>query len=429
MPQFMQQPMQEPLPQHVDVAVIGGGIIGIGTALALARAGVRVAVFEKGTVAGEQSSRNWGWVRTVGRDPKELELALLANEMWSDIQSKTEVGYRRTGLAYLAQSDAEMARHQQWLDSARTSGVRVSLIGKGELAQHIPASNRPWVGALYSASDGVAEPALATRAIAKLAIEAGAQVFEQCAVRGIETAAGAVSAVVTERGVVKCAAAVLAGGAWSRLFCGNHAIELPQLKVHASVLSTTPLQTGLDMAVNGVDFTCRKRSDGGYTVSQLGASVADLTPDSLRLCRAFLPAWMAERKYLKLRMGRRFFEELRMPRRFGLDQPTPFEACRQWDPAPSMPMVERALEKLKHAFPAFKEARIARAWAGMIDVTPDALPVISAVPRVAGFFVGTGFSGHGFGIGPAAGAALADLVTGARSRVDLKPFVLERFAA
>ncbi len=417
------------LPAQIDVAIVGGGIIGISTALALAKKGVRVAVFEKGTVAGEQSSRNWGWIRTVGRDPRELPLSVIANEMWADIQARTDVGYRVTGLAYLAETDAEMKRHQAWLDSAKDSGAQGNLLGRDELARLIPVSNRPWIGALYSAADGVAEPMLATAAIAKLAVQAGAMVFEQCAVRGMETSAGRTSAVITEHGVVKCASVVLAGGAWSRLFCGNNAVEFPQLKVHASVLRTAPLETGLEMAVNGSDFTCRKRRDGGYTVSQLGASIADLTPDSIRLARQFLPAWMAERKYLKLRVGRRFLDEMKIARRFPLDAPTPFEACRTLDPAPAMKMVDVALGKLKHAFPAFKNATIAHAWAGFIDVTPDAVPVISGVSQIPGFFLAAGFSGHGFGIAPAAGSLMADLVMGERPRVDPTPFRLSRFSA
>lgn len=126
------------LPAEIDVAIIGGGIIGISTALTLARKGVRVAVFEKGTIAGEQSSRNWGWIRTVGRDPRELPLSAIANDMWVDIQARINVGYRRTGLAYLAETDAEMARHQAWLDSAKGTGTQGNLLGRNELAHLIP---------------------------------------------------------------------------------------------------------------------------------------------------------------------------------------------------------------------------------------------------------------------------------------------------
>jgi glycine/D-amino acid oxidase-like deaminating enzyme len=419
--------MNSPIPDKVDVAVIGGGIIGISTALSLSAAGVRVAVFEKGTIAAEQSSRNWGWIRSVGRDPKELPLSMMANRMWRDIQAQTDVGYRQTGLAYLTQTEADLQKHQAWMTSARDAGTDVRLLERDALRGLIPASNRPWIGALFSPTDGVAEPQLATAAIARLAVAQGARIVEQCAVRGLETRAGAVSGVVTEAGVVAADAVVLAGGAWSRLFCGNNAVNFPQLLVHASVLRTHPLNTGLDIAVNGSDFTCRKRSDGGYSVSQLGASIADLTPDSIRLWRQFLPAWLSQRQYLKLRLGRRFLDELKIPRRFELDAATPFEACRVLNPAPTMKMVNGALAKLKHAFPVFENATMAQAWAGYIDVTPDALPVIGPVPSIPGFFLASGFSGHGFGIGPAAGALMAELVQGNTPFTDPRPFSLERY--
>ena len=157
--------MASNLPQRVDVAVIGGGIIGISTAWALAKAGVRAAVFEKGVVAGEQSSRNWGWIRTVGRDPKELPLALRAIDLWREIQARRDVGYRQTGLAYLAETEQDMAAHRAWLDKARPSGVSAELIGRDGLPALLGcATTRAWAGALYSGIDGVAEPDRATRA-------------------------------------------------------------------------------------------------------------------------------------------------------------------------------------------------------------------------------------------------------------------------
>ncbi len=421
--------MDTRLPSQVDVAVIGGGIIGISTAWFLARAGLRVAVFEKGAIAGEQSSRNWGWIRSVGRDHRELPLALRANVLWRALQQQADVGYRQRGLAYLGRNAADMQSHAKWLEAARPYAVPARLVDAAGLPALLGAqSARDWAGALYNPEDGVAEPQLATAAIAGLARAAGCLIFESCAVRGLDVAAGKVGGVVTERGTVGAAAAVLAGGAWSRLFCGNSGVSFPQLKVHASVLRTTPLDTGMDLTINGGDFTCRKRADGGYTVSQLGASTADLTPDSIRLMRQFLPAWMAERKYLKLRVGRRFFEELAMPRRFALDAPTPFEQHRILDPRPGMAAISTALEKLKAAFPAFAPARVAAAWAGMIDVTPDALPVMSAVESVPGFFLASGFSGHGFGIGPAAGELMSELVLGRTPAVDPAAFRLSRFA-
>jgi glycine/D-amino acid oxidase-like deaminating enzyme len=83
---------------------------------------------------------------------------------------------------------------------------------------------------------------------------------------------------------------------------------------------------------------------------------------------------------------------------------------------------------LTNAFPVFANVRVAQRWGGMIDVTPDAVPVISPVEGVPGFFIATGFSGHGFGIGPAAGRLMANLVTGETPIVDPQAFRLSRFS-
>jgi glycine/D-amino acid oxidase-like deaminating enzyme len=131
---------------------------------------------------------------------------------------------------------------------------------------------------------------------------------------------------------------------------------------------------------------------------------------------------------LSLRLGQRFFQEALLPRRWALDEASPFEYRRVLDPVPSIRQSNRALANLAKAFPIFNNVRIAQRWGGMIDVTPDAVPVISAVDAVPGFFIATGFSGHGFGIGPAAGRLMANLVTGETPIVDTKAFSLSRFS-
>jgi glycine/D-amino acid oxidase-like deaminating enzyme len=97
------------------------------------------------------------------------------------------------------------------------------------------------------------------------------------------------------------------------------------------------------------------------------------------------------------------------------------------DPAPNPVIVEESLKNLVRAFPAFASARIAQSWGGLIDATPDAVPVIGPVSAVPGFFLMSGFSGHGFGIGPGAGRLMAELVTGSAPVVDPAPFRFERF--
>jgi glycine/D-amino acid oxidase-like deaminating enzyme len=419
------------LPAKVDVVVIGGGIIGTSTALELAERGVSVALCEKGRIAGEQSSRNWGWVRKMGRDPRELPLIVESLRLWENLNARIggETGFRRSGILYTGASDKEVAGFEAWLDHARPLQIDSRLLTPDETAALLPGMRTRFAGGLYTASDGRAEPQKAAPAIARGAQQRGAVLLENCAVRGIERAAGQVAGVVTERGRIACSSVVLAGGAWSNLFCGNLGVDLPQLKVKNSVLRTEPLDAGLpQLALSAGNYAFRKRLDGGYTIADGDANDVDIVPDSFRYFRAFQPALRSQWNALRLHFGGAFFSEWSMPRRWSLDQVTPFERTRILDPKPNTKSTERALQRLAEAMPGFAGAKVAQHWAGMIDVTPDAVPVISPVDAVPGFFIATGFSGHGFGIGPAAGKLAADLVTGARPVVDPRDFRFSRFS-
>jgi glycine/D-amino acid oxidase-like deaminating enzyme len=419
----------ETLPDRAAVVIVGGGIIGTSTALFLAQRGVSVVLCEKGHIAGEQSSRNWGWCRKVARDPRELPLIIESMRLWEGMNALTEAetGFRRAGIAYLMDSEAELASYEPWLEHARLYQLDSKLIGSAEVAKIMPGATKAWKGALYTASDGRAEPQKAAPAIAAAARRHGARVITGCAVRGIETAGGRVAAVVTEKGRVACDSVVLAGGAWSRLFCGNLGIDLPQLKVLGSVMRTETVEGGPETSATGSGFGFRKRLDGGYTVSRLNSNIHDIVPDSARLMREFLPATRMRWSKIQLRVGKRLIEEWQVPRRWALDSASPFERVRVLDPEPAASILDAAKAAIAETFPIFKNVKIAESWAGLIDVTPDVVPVISPAETLPGFFIATGFSGHGFGIGPGAGKLMADLVTGETPAVDPKPFRLGRF--
>ena len=416
------------LPAEADVVVIGGGIIGASTALCLAERGVSVALCEKGTIAGEQSSRNWGWCRKMGRDLAEVPLAVESLRMWQGMNARThaETGFRQTGVVYLCETAKEAAKHEAWLAQAEAFQIDSRLIGGDEIDRLLPGSSRRWPAALYTPSDGCAEPEKATSAIANAAFQKGAAILERCAVRGLETSAGAVSGVVTEKGPIRCGKAVLAGGAWSRLFCGNLGVELPQLKLLASVMRTGAVEGAPDGTAGADNFAFRKRLDGGYTIARRNANVAELAPDSFRLFFDFLPAFVTQWHELRLRVGRSFLEEWRIPRSWALDAETPFEMMRTLDPAPSHAILDEGASNLVRSFPAFGCMKVAERWAGVIDATPDGVPVISEVSTLPGLFIASGFSGHGFGIGPGAGHLMADLVMGERPIVDPAPYRYQR---
>jgi glycine/D-amino acid oxidase-like deaminating enzyme len=420
----------ETLPKVVDVVVVGGGIIGASTTLELAERGLRVALCEKGGIGQEQSSRNWGWVRISRRDPREVPLMAEALRIWADLNRRTgrDTGYKRAGIVFTCADDKEYADHERWNRNLDGYQLDSRMLSGAEFNAMFPGADMRIKGALYTASDGRAEPQKAAPAIAEAAREKGAAILTECAVRGMETTAGAISGVVTERGTIGCRAVVLAGGAWSSLFAGFHGVRLPQLKVMNTVLRTKPLEGGPEQAIWANGFAMRKRQDGGYTVASGHENMVDIVPDSFRFAAAFMPALAKEWRSLNFRFGARFFDEARIARRWALDEASPFEYCRVLDPKPSTKLSNQALANLKKAFPVFEKAEIAQRWGGYIDVAPDAVPVISAVDGHPGFFIATGFSGHGFGIGPAAGRLTADLVTGNTPLVDPRNFRFSRFS-
>jgi glycine/D-amino acid oxidase-like deaminating enzyme len=418
------------LPQRAGVVIIGGGIIGACTALFLAEKGHSVVLCEKGQIGAEQSSRNWGWCRTMGRDAREIPLAIESLRLWRGMNQRInrETGFRQPGIAYLCETEQEIATQENWLAEARQYQLDAHLLRGSAIDAVVPGASGQFIAAMHTPSDGRAEPSQAAPAIAEAARAAGATILTGCAVRGIETQGGRVAGVVTEKGRIACDVAVLAGGAWSRLFCGNAGIDLPQLKVLGSVFRTAPLSGAPEVTAAGSVFAFRKRLDGGYTIARRNANIADITPDSFRLLLQYLPTLRENYGEIRMRFGRRCIEEWRRPRRWSLDEVTPFETVRVLDPEPRRATLEEAREKLSRAFPAFAGMRVAESWGGMIDVTPDAVPVIGEVPSIPGFFLATGFSGHGFGIGPGAGRLAADLVAGDTPVVDPAPFRFSRFS-
>lgn len=418
------------LPEAVDVVVIGGGIAGVMTAHFLAGQGQRVLVCEKGRVAGEQSGRNWGWIRQQGRDPAELPIVVEALALWKGFAERIgaeALGFRQTGVMYLADTEADLARYADWLPHARAQAVDTRLLSRAEMEAMLPAKGH-WPGALWTASDARAEPFLALPALARMAADGGVTIREGCAVRALDLAAGRVAGVVTEAGRVRAERVVLAGGAWSALFARAHGVALPQLSVRATAAATVPLPEVFAGGAADGRFAFRRRADGGYTLAPGGAHDFWIGPDAFRAFRAYLTQLrrdLRSTRFLPVAPAG-YPDAWTTPRRWDPDRPGPFEACRILDPAPNMAFLSRVQDAFAAAFPALGRPALARAWAGMIDVMPDTVPVLDAAP-LPGLFLATGLSGHGFGIGPGVGRVMADLVMGRAAGHDLSRFRYRRF--
>jgi glycine/D-amino acid oxidase-like deaminating enzyme len=420
----------EIVPAETGVVVIGGGIIGTSAALALAARGIPVVLCEKAYIACEQSSRNWGWCRQTGRDEREMPLIVESLKLWRDMDRLTEsaTGFRECGVVYVAESEADEHAFDTWLDMARPYDIGARIVRGEDLVALMPGASKAFRCGLHVPTDGCAEPQKAAPAIARAAQRMGAVVLAHCAVRGIDRAAGRIRAVVTERGSIACDTVILAGGAWSSLFCASLGVRLPQLKVLSSVLRTAAVADGPETCTYLDEIGYRKRADGGYTIAWGSGLVVPVVPDSLRFMRDFLPSIRKEGTAIKPRLNAQSWREIRAPRRWPLDRPSPFESARVLDPVPEAAINRDAMEAMRRLYPQFRHVPVVQEWAGYIDATPDVIPYIGAAGAVPGLTVATGFSGHGFGIGPGAGRLAADLATGQAPSVDPSPFRLSRFS-
>lgn len=420
----------ETLPKRVDVVVIGGGIVGASTALELAERGHSVALCEKGGISCEQSGRNWGWVRLSRRDIREMPLMLEATRLWSDLATRTgrETGYRQTGIVFTTASESAQAQNARYRDQLQQFQVRSNLLSAKEVREKYPDLDLRLQGALVTPVDGRAEPQLAGPAIALAARDRGANILVECAVRGLKLSAGRVSGVVTERGNIACDAVVLAGGVWSNFFARRYGIDIPQLNVTASVLRTNALEGGPEEAIWCEEFALRKRLDGGYTIASGHENIVDIVPRSFKYMFRYLPALRSDWRSLNFRISGQFFKDVSDAKLRPLHEASAFEHTRVLDPVPSKKLTDGALKALAKRWPVFNKATIEQRWGGLIDVTPDAIPIIDEAAKIPGFFIATGFSGHGFGIAPAAGRLMADLVTGKPPVVDPTAFRLSRFS-
>ena len=133
--QTWDRPLSPPasVPAAADVVIIGGGIVGVSTAWFLAKQGINVVLCEKGHIAGEQSGRNWGWVRQQGRDPREMPMIMESMRIWRGLENEIgeDVGYTEGGVLFAARNDKEMHEYAEWLETANEFGLDTRMIEGG----------------------------------------------------------------------------------------------------------------------------------------------------------------------------------------------------------------------------------------------------------------------------------------------------------
>jgi glycine/D-amino acid oxidase-like deaminating enzyme len=416
------------LPSVVDVAIIGGGIIGCSTAYFLARSGVSVAVFEKGRIGGEQSGRNWGWVRQQCRSPVELPLMMQSLRLWKELPAQLgeDLGFRQGGTLYLAENETELAgacrvargrararpRHRDHrgpraqgcvcrrgpLDGRALHGERRARRAFTRNARDCP--RREGGGRVHCEPHRRARHRIGGRARRRRRDRARPRRGARRGLRGrrLDTA------------ILRLARHPRPAAARAQL-CRAHG-PAPELLVGQAWSPAIAI---------------RRRADGGYTVAHGHTSIHSIVPASFREGLKYLPAFRSSRESTRITVGSAFFRALATPSRWPLDRESPFERERVLNPAPNARVLREMRASLERWLPELAATPFAETWGGMIDVSPDVLPIIAPVESLGDFFIATGFSGHGFGIGPGAGKLIAGMVSGSADPATLAGFRLSRF--
>jgi glycine/D-amino acid oxidase-like deaminating enzyme len=417
------------LPNQVDVAIVGGGIVGCATAYYLARKGASVALFERGLVASEQSSRAWGLVRQQSRHPDEVQLAAEASRIWPTLDKElgADVEFVRDGILVPAENERD---EERLADSARTSlelGVDVRMIGANEIRKLLPDASIFWRTGLLAPNDGHAEPRAATIAYANAAMREGAAILENTTVLEIETTNDHVTGIRTRERIYRCSAALCAAGIGTTQLCRRAGVDVPIQVMRASVAQTAPtkLRSGALTAVWSPSVSFRPKRDGTFYISNGYRGIDgehDLTLESFRRLRNFLPTLLANWRTVKLNLGSEFIGDIVRK----------IDERRRFEPLPEPRVNHSLLKKYEKAFyevyPQLTGLGMAKTWAGRIDATPDLLPIIEAVNRPAGYYIAAGFNGHGFALAPAVAKALAELIHDGSTTQNLSPFRLARFS-
>jgi glycine/D-amino acid oxidase-like deaminating enzyme len=414
-----------PFPARADVVIVGAGIMGCAAAYYLSLRGLSAVVLDKSRIAGQQSTRAWGFVRQQGREAAEVPLMMAGMRLWETLEQElgVDLEWRQGGCLYLADNETDWASFQGWLDVARAHDLDTRALTPAQVGERVTGLAAPVLGGLYTASDGQAEPRRVAGAFAARAAERGAQFLEGCGALALETAGGAITGVATERGTIRAARVICAAGATSFRLLDGVGIRLPQQAVRGTCMRTNALPPVSAATLWGHGLGIRQRADGAINLADDMQVDVDMTLGHLRGLSLFWPELWAQRDKFRFHLNGAAWRDLRARLGGGRDALAPRDPAPQPNPAHA----PRALAKLKAIFPALRDAQVVEAWAGLIDVLPDGIPVIDAPAAPRGLAIATGFCGHGFAMGPIVGRLLAEWVDGGAPSLDLGAFRAARF--
>jgi sarcosine oxidase subunit beta len=364
-----------------DVAIVGGGLMGCYSAYFLRRRGRSVVVIEKDTACVAASGVNFGNLRLQGRAPQEYPLSLRAQAIWEDLARLTgeDCGIAPCGHVYLGLAASDAPKLERAAREARAAGLDVELLDGPTACRRWPVLSATVTGASWSKRDAVANPAVASPAVVRLAQRAGARLLEHTKVIAIERT-GAGFTLRTEQGpTVTCGQVVNATGAWAGDITRQFGEPVPMFAAGPPLFTITPQNGYAGPSLHAVDGTLllRPGSNSEAVAGSFPRVKADIATGT-----AVVP-------------GDR---------------------------------VERGLARLAEVVPGLGRMRTGRIWSGVEGYLPDMLPVIGWSQTMPGLLHAFGFSGHGFQLAPGVGAVVADLIVDGASQTPIESFSIARFA-
>jgi glycine/D-amino acid oxidase-like deaminating enzyme len=372
-----------------EVAVVGAGIVGAATARELAVRGVDVVLLDAGEVSGGTTGLGEGNVLCSDKDAgPELELSVRGLALYGELEERlgAEARIRRKGALIVHPDAATWAAEPARLERLRASGVESRAVAADEVRELEPALTGPLCGASLFPADLQCAPRAITRALAREAAEAGAELRTGARVTAVSGAG--ILLATGER--IAAAAVVIAAGAWSAALATAAGVPLP--------LEPRKGQLVRLRAASGSPPVRHKVVDGSYLASVMSADAG------LQITTVVETTWDGDVLVGSSRERR------------GFDTAA--------DDAVSAAMVERAAR----LFPTLAGLSPAAAWAGLRPWLPDHLPAIGPSQAVAGLWLATGHEGAGVALGPITGRLIAQAYCGEPSPVDLAPFAPDRFS-
>ncbi|HJS50054.1 MAG TPA: FAD-binding oxidoreductase, partial [Gaiellaceae bacterium] len=343
-------------PERADVVVIGGGVIGTSVAFHLAEAGVDVCLVERGELAGGSTSRAAGGFRAQFSDPLNVAIGLRSIEAFTGFAERPggEIDLAQVGYLFLLDRDEDVAAFEESVALQNELGVPSRFVSLAEVGELCPLAGVEGVlAATYCPLDGHASPEAVVQGYAAGSRRHGATVLTGCAATHIGCSDGEIHTVTTDGGEIETGVVVCAAGVWSPAIARMVGVDLPVQPVLREVGFTGPVE-GLPRRIPlTVDFST------GFYFHREGPGLLFGMAD-----RAQAP---------------------------GLDAPT--------DPR----WLERVSEVAERRLPTLPDMGLAGGWKGAYEVTPDHNALVGEALDVSRFLYATGFSGHGFLQGPAAG--------------------------